>query len=68
MARKLKTKVDKNKKRDVDNLYNFYLNSLDEITRRKMGKEVLGKIYKGIEHYSRATRFVMKSYDMLKVA
>lgn len=67
MARKLKTKVDKNKKRDVDNLYNFYLNSLDEITRRKMGKEVLGKIYKGIEHYSQR-EFRYLAFDSLVVS
>ena len=67
MARKLKTKVDKNKKRDVDNLYNFYLNSLDEITRRKMGKEVLGKIYKGIEHYSQR-EFRYLAFDSLVIS
>ena len=68
MARKLKVKIDKNKKKNIDDLYEFYLNYLDGITRRKLDKDVLIKIYKGIEHYNGATRFVMKSYDMLKVA
>lgn len=67
MARKLKMKVDKNKKRDVDNLYNFYLNSLDEITRRKIGKEVLGKIYKKIEHYNQR-EFRYLAFDSLVVS
>ena len=46
MARKLKVKIDKNKKKNIDDLYEFYLNYLDGTTRRKLDKDVLIKIYK----------------------
>lgn len=67
MARKLKVKVDKNKKKSIDDLYEFYLNSLDSVARRKLDKETLGRIYKGIEHYyDRKFRYL--AFDSLVVS
>lgn len=67
MARKLKVKVDKNKKKNMDDLYEFYLNSLDSSVRRKLDKEALGKIYKAIEHYS-DRKFRYLAFDSLVVS
>ncbi|MGL5592820.1 MAG: hypothetical protein ACRDDH_02650 [Cetobacterium sp.] len=67
MARKLKVKVDKNKKKNIDDLYAFYLNSLDDSTRRKLDKEMLSKIYKGIEHYN-VRKFRYLAFDSLVVS
>lgn len=67
MARKLKVKVDKNKKKNMDDLYEFYLNSLDSSARRKLDKEALGKIYKAIEHYS-DRKFRYLAFDSLVVS
>lgn len=67
MARKLKVKVDKNKKKIVDDLYTFYINSLDNITRRKLDKEILRKIYRGIEHYNER-KFRYLAFDSLVVS
>ncbi len=67
MARKLKVKIDKNKKKSIDDLYEFYLNSLDSVARRKLDKEILGRIYKGIEHYyDRKFRYL--AFDSLVVS
>lgn len=67
MARKLKVKVDKNKKKNIDDLYTFYLNSLDDATRRKLDKEMLSKIYKGVEHYN-SRKFRYLAFDSLVVS
>ena len=67
MARKLKVKVDKNKKKNIDDLYEFYLNSLDSVARRKLDKEMLGRIYKGIEHYN-DRKFRYLAFDSLVVS
>lgn len=67
MARKLKVKVDKNKKKNIDDLYEFYLNSLDSVARRKLDKETLGRIYKGIEHYNNR-KFRYLAFDSLVVS
>lgn len=67
MARKLKVKVDKNKKKNIDDLYEFYLNSLDSVARRKLDKEALGKIYKSIEHYN-DRKFRYLAFDSLVVS
>lgn len=67
MARKLKVKVDKNKKKIIDDLYEFYLNSLDSVARRKLDKEALGKIYKSIEHYN-DRKFRYLAFDSLVVS
>lgn len=67
MARKLKVKVDKNKKKNIDDLYEFYLNSLDSTSRRKLDKETLSKIYKGIEHYN-DRKFRYLAFDSLVVS
>ncbi|MGL4862783.1 MAG: hypothetical protein ACRC4T_06635 [Cetobacterium sp.] len=67
MTRKLKVKIDKNKKKNIDDLYEFYLYSLDGTTKRKLDKETLGKIYKGIEHYN-DRKFRYLAFDSLVVA
>ncbi|MEG0237868.1 hypothetical protein, partial [Cetobacterium sp.] len=67
MARKLKAKIDKNKKKNIDDLYEFYLNSLDGTARRKLDKDVLIKIYKGIEHYN-GRKFRYLAFDSLVVS
>lgn len=64
MARKLKNKTDKNKKSTIDNLYNFYLNSLEETNRRKLDKNMLKKIYKDIEYYN-LKKFRYLAFDSL---
>lgn len=67
MARKLKIKVDKDKKKNVDILYTYYINSLDSITRRKLNKDMLNKIYKEIEHYNQY-KFRYLAFDSLVVS
>ncbi len=67
MARKLKVKIDKNKKKNIDDLYEFYLNSLDGTARRKLDKDALIKIYKGIEHYN-GRKFRYLAFDSLVVS
>ncbi len=67
MARKLKVKIDKNKKKNIDDLYEFYLNYLNGATRRKLDKDVLIKIYKGIEHYN-DRKFRYLAFDSLVVS
>lgn len=67
MTRKLKVKIDKNKKKIIDNLYEFYLNSLDRIVRRTLDKKVLEKIYKAIEHYN-DRKFRYLAFDSLVVS
>lgn len=67
MTRKLKLKVDKNKKKNTDELYNFYLKSLDNMTRRKLTKESLNKIYKAIEHYS-VRKFSYLAFESLVIS
>lgn len=67
MAKKLKIKVDKDKKKNVDILYIYYLNSLDSITRRKLNKDMLNKIYKEIEHYNQY-KFRYLAFDSLVVS
>lgn len=42
MVRKLKVKVDK--KKNVNDLYTFSLNSLDDSIRRKLDKDRYGRI------------------------
>ncbi|WP_298065259.1 hypothetical protein [uncultured Cetobacterium sp.] len=67
MARKLKVKIDKNNKKNIDDLYEFYLNYLDGTTRRKLDKNILIKIYKGIEHYN-SRKFRYLAFDLLVVS
>lgn len=67
MTRKLKVKIDKNKKKIIDNLYEFYLNTLDRMVRRKLDKETLEKIYKAIEHYN-DRKFRYLAFDSLVVS
>ncbi|MEG1087543.1 MAG: hypothetical protein RSD79_05710 [Cetobacterium sp.] len=67
MTRKLKVKIDKNKKKNIDDLYEFYLNYLDGTARRKLDKDILIKIYKGIEHYS-DRKFRYLAFDSLVVS
>lgn len=67
MTRKLKAKIDKNKKKIIDNLYEFYLNTLDRIVRRKLDKKTLENIYKAIEHYN-DRKFRYLAFDSLVVS
>lgn len=67
MARKLKVRVNKTKKKNIDDLYTFYLNSLDDSIRRKLDKEMLSKIYKEIEHYN-TKKFRYLAFDSLVIS
>lgn len=67
MARKLKIKVDKDNKKNIDTLYTCYLNSLDSTTRRKLNRDMLNKIYKEIEYYNQY-KFRYLAFDSLAVS
>lgn len=67
MARKLKIKIDKNEKKYIDELFNFYLNSLDNLTKKQLNAKMLNKIYKEIEVHSKK-KFKYLAFDSLIVS
>lgn len=62
MTRKIKT--NKNEKKIVNNLYEFYLNSLDKSFIQSLTKEKLNMIYKEIELYNK-NKFRYLAFDSI---
>ena len=67
MARKIKQKINKEEKRINDNLYDYYINNIQEKYKRNLTKEDIKRIYAGLTHFTER-RFRYLSYGFMEMA